>query len=229
MALFLGAITLGEVALGTLLLAWARRLQEIPVLRLPPAVRYEIARTRPLAVRSAVVLSWAILGAGIVQLATDRSWMAPPSFLWAVLLIGLVLLSLIALTLSIWAGMNWARVLYVLASLGSATSWRWYTDTLSKGDVKAGIIGFQIVATIAIIILLFSGGSNAWFKMRRAARLRQQTRHTTVTYPISIRAPRFESAAGVLGLSRRASVILAVVLVMLLLLLYQLLVAQRPP
>jgi hypothetical protein len=170
---FLGS-AIAQIVFGLTLIAWAKHRREITIRRaLSADTRREIYSSRPRAVPVTVTLLSVGFGIAILDMfEIDRSWM-PPEFPRLVLLA--VMVTLIgystALVVSIWKGMNWARILVAGSfSIAVAMNARRYTDVISAGGLTAATRVIELAVNAVGVGLLFASGSNVWFKLRKAAR-----------------------------------------------------------
>lgn len=128
---------------------------------------------QPPKVGTAVKLLYATLGIGIIRSIIEASRLAEANS------VGFVLLIIFSVFGSMWfliymigKGRNWARIAFlIMFILGVPLSILPMIQSLTY-DPVSGILGLaQVVMQIIAMVLLFQGGSSAWFKVIKQSKI----------------------------------------------------------
>jgi len=121
--------------------------------------------TRPHQIIQAIALLWmsATLGFFSSLSENDQSWET-------VLLAALVMLALtVVLSVGLWRGRNWARMLYVILVAVSFAEFLASWGTVERPAVEVALEAVSFVADAGSFFLVFTAPGSSWFRDTRPA------------------------------------------------------------
>ena len=129
------------------------------------------SRSRPVAIRRALILMWASLALGPVSVAIDWSYLQARTYY-----IGLIVISVVWLAFNAWlivkagAARNWARICYLaMCVVGHGFALFDIEEEAARAPLLAGIDLIMLGMDLGAIYLLFFPGGE-WFRTLPVAR-----------------------------------------------------------